>query len=251
MSEFFEHKDFNDALDIFKKEYPDCKIETFSGTTQQLIDGFDIKYYPFPIDRSFPKFLIKVGREEHMIPLLKQGVVYMNPLGYFKKLEQSGDGRADEAEGAHSIVQTGGMIINGFEIKMSMPLTIFAPGYNNNTGYIYCMVAVYNDTKPEEFLNERMLEMGEVAIVIHDPEQFVHRCADVLKAHSLNLDWGRVRYYDKTEGSFLLDPWLKLKSFEYQREFRLFFHMIENKAKVIQIGSIEDIAKAYRIQKKQ
>ena len=249
MSEFFEHKDFNDALDSFKKEHPDCKIETFTGITQQIIDGFGIKDYPFPIDRSFPKFLIKVGREEHMIPLLKQGVVYMNPLGYFKNLEQNGDGRADEAEGAHSIVQTGGMIINGVEINMSTPLTFFAPGYN--MGYIYCMVAVYDDTKPEELLNERMLDMGVVAIVIHDPEQFVHRCADVLKAHSLNLDWGRVRYYDKIDGSFLLDPWLKLKNFEYQKEFRLFFPMVETKAKVLQIGSIEDIAVAYRIQRKQ
>ena len=249
MSEFVEHKDFNDALESFKKEHPDCRIETFSGTTQQIIDGFNIKEYPFLVDRSFPKFLIKVGREEHMLPLLKRGVVFMNPLGYFKNLEQNGDGRADEAEGAHSIVQTGGMIINGVEINMPTPLTVFAPGYN--IGYVYCLVAVYDDTKPGELLNERMLDMGEVAIVIHDPEQFVHRCADVLKAHGLNLEWGRVRYYDKTDGSFLLDPWLKLKNFEYQKEFRLFFPMVESKAKVLQIGSIEDIALAYRIQRKQ
>lgn len=67
MSEFVEHKDFNDALESFKKEHPDCRIETFSGTTQQIIDGFNIKEYPFLVDRSFPIFLIKVGREELVV----------------------------------------------------------------------------------------------------------------------------------------------------------------------------------------
>lgn len=248
MSEFVEHKDFNDAFESFKKEHPDCKIETFSGGTQQIIDGFGLKEYPFPKDESFPKFLIKVGQEEHMLPLLKQGIVYMNSLGYFKNLEQSGDGRADDSEGAFSIVRTGGMLINGLEINLSTPITVFAPGYNN--GYIYCMIAVYDDTNPAEFLNERMLDMGEIAIVVHNPEEFVRRCANVLNAHNISMKWGRVRYYDKTAGSYLLDPWLKPKEFEYQKEFRLFFPMIESKAKVLQLGSIEDIASAYRIQKR-
>lgn len=249
MTEFIEHKDFYDALDNFKEKHPDCKIETFSNDVRQIIGGFGIKEYPRPVDRSFPKYLVKVGQEKHMLSLLKQGIVYMNSLSYFKSLEHTEDGRADESEGAHSVVQTGGMIINGLESNVSTPLTFFAPGYNK--GYIYCTVAVFDDTKPEEFLNERMLDMGEVAIVIHEPEQFVRRCVDVLRAHCINLDWGNVRYYDKTEGSFLLDPWLKPKGFEYQKEFRLFFPMAENKAKVLQIGSIEDIAIACRIQKKQ
>ena len=161
MTEFIEHKDFYDALDNFKKKHPDCKIETFSNDVRQIIGGFGIKEYP-PVDRSFPKYLVKVGQEKHMLPLLKQGIVYMNSLSYFKSLEHTEDGRADESEGAHSVVQTGGMIINGLEINVSTPLTFFAPGYNK--GYIYCTVAVFDDTKPEEFLNERMLDMGEVAI---------------------------------------------------------------------------------------
>lgn len=245
MDEYSEHKSFDEALKSFKKEHPDCQIESFSGNTQQIIDGFGIKGYPIPRDKTIPSYLIKVGKEEHMLPLLKQGYVYMNPTSYFKNLEYTGDGRADDGEGAHSIVQTGGLIINGLEVKISTPLTFSVPGHNS--GYIYCMIGVYNDTRPQELLNERMIEMGTVAIIIHEPEQFIQRCAAVLKANNHTLEWGRVRYYDKAEGSYLLDPWLKTKEYEYQSEFRLFFPMKETKAKVLQLGSTEDIAQAFSI----
>lgn len=243
MSDLDVNSSFDDALEKFKAENPNCKIEVFSGDSQQIIDGLGLKKYPKPIDRSYPQYLIKIGREEHMIPLLKQGYVYMNSLSYFKELEDKGDGRADSGEGAHSVAQTGGMIIGGLSINQKTTITITSPSENH--GYVFSMVGVDEGEKLEDVLTEKMFEMGSIAIIIHDPEQFIQRCAAVLKANNKTLEWGRVRYYDKMEGSYLLDPWLKTKDYEYQSEFRLFLPMKETKAKVLQIGSIEDIAQAY------
>ena len=248
-SDFEVNSCFEDALEKFKAENPNCKIEVFSGDSQQINDGLGLKDYPKPIDRSYPQYLIKVGREEHMIPLLKQGVVYMNPLSYFKELEDKGDGRADSGEGAHSVAQTGGIIIGGLSINQKTTITITSP--TENHGYIFCMVGVYKGEKIEDVLTEKMFEMGSVAIIIYNPEQFIKRCDAVLKANNKSLEWGRVRYYDKSEGSFLLNPWLKTKDYEYQSEFRLFVPMKETKAKVLQIGSIEDIAQAFSISTKK
>jgi hypothetical protein len=245
VDKFAAYNDFDEALEHFRAEKSDCKIETFTGDTNQLSAGFGIKEYPHPTDTSIPKYLLKVGSEQYMLQLLKLGIVYMNSLGYFRELEVSGDGRADSSEGAHSIVQTSGLIIDGLQINIPTPLTFTVS--NQHCGYVYSMVGVYDDSNHSDILNEDMLNMGDTAIVIHDPNKFIKRCSAALESHHKKLEWGRVHYYDKSEGSFFLNPWLKPKEFEYQREFRLYFAMKETKAKVLQIGSIEDIACAYHI----
>ena len=82
MSDFKVHNSFEEALEQFKAENPDCKVTVFSGNPQEMIDGLELKVYPVPVDTSIPKYLIKIGKEEHILSLLKQGVVYMNPLSY-------------------------------------------------------------------------------------------------------------------------------------------------------------------------
>lgn len=95
MDKFAAYNDFDEALEHFRAEKSDCKIETFTGDTNQLSAGFGIKEYPHPTDTSIPKYLLKVGSEQYMLQLLKLGIVYINSLGYFRELEVSGDGRAD------------------------------------------------------------------------------------------------------------------------------------------------------------
>ena len=70
-----------------------------------------------------------------------------------------------------------------------------------------------------------------------------------MQSNGIDLRWGRVRYYDKNEGSYLLDPWLKNKEYKKQSEFRLYFKRKEEGATAIIIKSIEDIADAFHIVK--
>lgn len=249
MSDFKIHNSFEEALEQFKTENPGCKVTVFSGNPQEIIDGLGLKEYPVPVDSSIPKYLIKIGKEEHILSLWKQGIVYMNPLSYFKNLETTGDGRADSDEGAHSIAQTSRMLIGEMEIDIPTPIAFSASNINN--GYIFCMMGVDDIEDLKIVLADNLEAMGGAFIIIYNPEEFVKRCFNVMRAHNINLRWGRVRYYDKSEGSFLLDPWLKNKEFARQSEFRLYFSMVETKAKILQIGSIEDISVAFRFEKEQ
>lgn len=249
MSDFKVHNSFEEALEQFKAENPDCKVTVFSGNPQEMIDGLELKVYPVPVDTSIPKYLIKIGKEEHILSLLKQGVVYMNPLSYFKDLEKTGDGRADSDEGAHSIAQTSRMFIGEMEIKTPSPITFSASNINN--GYIFCMVGVDSIEDLKKVLVDNLEAMGGAFIIIRNPEEFVKRCATIMQSHGINLRWGRVRYYDKNEGSYLLDPWLKNKDYEKQSEFRLYFKRKEEGSAAIIIKSIEDIAEAYHIDRNQ
>lgn len=72
----------------------------------------------------------------------------------------------------------------------------------------------------------------------------------VMHSNNINLQWGRVRYYEKNEGSYFLDPWMKEKKFAQQSEFRLYFRMKEAGSKAILINSIEDIAEACKIEER-
>lgn len=230
----------------FRSENPDCKIIEFTGNPQEVIEGMELKEYPIPVDTSIPKYLIKIGKPEHILPLLTQGVVYMNTLSFFRELEKTGDGRADSDEGAHSIAQTSRMLIGELEIDIPTPLTFSVSNINN--GYIYCMVGADTIEDVKQALNDNLSAMGGAFVIIHNPTEFVKRCSEVMRSNNIELKWGRVRYYVKTEGSYLLDPWLKTKEYAHQSEFRLYFKRKEEGSAAIVIKSIEDIAEAYRIE---
>lgn len=247
MSDFKIHNSFEEAIEQFKAENPDCKITVYSGNPQEIIDGLELKEYPVPVDTSIPKYLVKIGKEEHILSLWKQGVVYMNPLSYFKNLEKTGDGRADSDEGAHSIAQTSRMLVGELEIDIPTPITFTASNINN--GYIFCMVGVDSIEDLKKVLADNLEAMGGAFIIISNPEEFVKRCVNVMQSNGIDLRWGRVRYYDKNEGSYLLDPWLKNKEYKKQSEFRLYFKRKEEGPAAIIIKSIEDIADAYHIEK--
>lgn len=249
MSDFKIHNSFEEAIEQFKAENPDCKISVFSGNPQEIIDGLELKEYPVPVDTSIPRYLIKIGKEEHILSLWKQGFVYMKPLSYFKNLEKTRDGRGDPDEGAHSIAQTSRTLIGELEIDIPTPITFSVSNINN--GYVFCMVGIDDIADLKKILADNLEEMGGAFIIISNPEEFIKRCATVMQSNGIDLKWGRVRYYDKNEGSYLLDPWLKSKEYEKQSEFRLYFKRKEEGPAAIVIKSIEDIAEAYHIEKKQ
>lgn len=247
MSEFKIHNCFEEAIEQFKAENPDCKITVFSGNPQDIINGLELKEYPLPIDTSIPKYLIKIGKEEHILSLWKQGVVYMNTVSFFRDLENTGDGRSDSDEGAHSIAQTSKILIDKMELASQTPITFSVSNINN--GYIFCMIGVDSTDELKQVLADNLYALGGSFVIIKQPEEFVKRCVAVMRSNNIDLKWGRVRYYDKNEGSFLLDPWLKNKNYAKQSEFRLYFKRKEEGPAALIIKSIEDISEAYHIEK--
>ena len=175
-----------------------------------------------------------------------QGYVYMNPLHFFKNLENTGDGRADSDEGASFIAQTSKMIIGEMEINSPIPL-VFSNQQMNN-GYVYCMIGVDSEKDLKQALEDNIQAMGGACVLIHNTVEFVNRCATVMRANNIELQWGRVRYYEKNESSYYLDPWLKEKKYAKQSEFRFYFNMKEAGPKAILINSIEDIAEACKVE---
>lgn len=246
MCDFASEDNFNKLLEKYKMENPDCQVTVYSGNPQEVIDSLDVKEYPIPVDRTIPKYLAKIGEEDHMRKLFHQGLVYMNPLQYFKNLENTGDGRADSDEGASFVAQTSKMFIGEVEINHPVPLTF--SNKHINYGYVYCLIGADNEEDLKRALKDNIQVMGGSCVLIHNPKEFLNRCATVMRSNNINLQWGRVRYYEKNEGSYFLDPWMKEKKFAQQSEFRLYFRMKEAGSKAILINSIEDVAEACKIE---
>lgn len=227
-------------------ENPDCQVTVYSGNPQEVIDSLDVKEYPIPTDRTIPKYLAKIGKVEHMLPLFKQGLVYMNTLQYFRNLENDGNVRADPDEGASFVAQTSKMIIGGMEINNPGPL-VFSNQQMNN-GYVFCMIGVDSEEDLKQAIEDNIQDMGDACVLIHNTVEFVNRCATVMRAKNIDLQWGRVLYYGKNEGSYYLNPWLKEKKYAKQSEFRLYFKMKETEPQKFFLNSIEDIAEACKIE---
>ena len=241
------HNNPEDAIDLYRKQNPDCKIIEFSGKVQDIVDGLGLEEFPIPIDDSIPKYLVKIGREEHILDLWEKGVVYMNSISYFRNLEVTEDRRGDPNEGAYANAQASKLIIGQqFEIDNPSPLTFSVSNINN--GYIYCMIGVDNENELKSVLDANLAVMGGSFVIIHNPEEFIKRCATATRLKNTDLKWGRVQYYDKSKGSYILTPWLKEKYYANQSEFRLYIKHQERSFAVIIIDSIQDIANAYHLQ---
>jgi hypothetical protein len=218
-------------------------------------------------------YLIKFfNKEEHADEFIK-GNLYLNRLSYFKKLEQSEDGRPDHYEAVthwwqpHDLIiqldvpGVGAVELTGKDFATPVSMQI---DYHDHL-HIFCMYTIRTfgfeakdgkfEGSPEEMaviqdqlaIDPEVLKFGAHAVVVQAPA-FIERAKKALseqaKANTMNL----VEYYDDETFHGQIEtkkvPFMKQKKFSYQNEFRICVDTKQNGDNhlIIPIGNLADIS---------
>jgi hypothetical protein len=131
-------------------------------------------------------FIVKFGREEDISQLQQQGLLYLNNLQYFWKIED-GELRGDQFDSVDEVLRGGhgkvyfsngangpGDMITNWTIRIHPP--------ESEKINIFCMHALRPSagTFP---VDEKNFRFGEYALVIKDVPQFIDRIGSYLKTH--------------------------------------------------------------------
>ena len=201
-----------------------------------------------------PFVLIKFGERQFMLDLFEKGIVYMNTVSYFKKLEED-DLRKDPHEGIASLKQIISVKLKT-ESGVVFELTKAGDKPNLNSaqlieeypvrGNLYCMYSISPEwVKKHDRFDPRCVDFGNLEpfmVVIHKPAIFLKRVRDALGQLDLSERFGEVKYYDPMANHDELGMFYKSKKFDYQCEFRIYVEEHENGPLKLEIGSLKDIA---------
>ncbi len=202
-----------------------------------------------PSSNILPWVLLKFGEREHLEEFRREGLLYMNPLAYFLKLESDAE-RGDSFEGATWIYQpkhveivsdTGGIGLGKFvarEPDSAGPVRI-ALGRTAACN-VYCMFAV---TKPVdgELVNSENLKFGNSVVAVLNVGEFLNRIASAARDAGLSSEAGLVEYYDEEGYSGETGRFRKRSKFAHQQEFRIVVEPGCAGPRRIVVGSLLDI----------
>lgn len=195
---------------------------------------------------------LKFGQEEHLIQLREKGTLYMNPLDYFKKLED-GELRGDSFEGVSSIrnIPGGSFAIPeiNFEGKfehlryMESPKELYG-----NIFSLYCISSVGFEHPEDISFDERLSKFGSHFLIVMNSPSFIKRITKALSLLKNKYYFDFIKYYDKEKANRKISVFEKPNEFAYQKEYRFYVARNEITPLVINIGSIEDISEIVSIE---
>jgi len=193
---------------------------------------------------------LKFGQEEHIMDLYKNGTIYINPIQYFRILEDN-ELRGDKYEGISKITNIPGGVIENKElnIKANFVHLELRESYKEVVGNIYSLYCIssFGFPNPLDYkFDERNLRFGSHCLMIKDNKAFLNLIEKKLKSLNLRFRHDFVEYYDRQTYNGKVTLFQKPKEFQYQQEFRFY---VENKTIepiVFQIGSLKGIAKVFQ-----
>lgn len=189
--------------------------------------------------------LMKFGQAEHLEAFRSEGLLYMNSLRYFAKLE--GDAvRSDPLEGFDEIHQAKHIVSLRIEAEGQAPLELkphlsgpFRIARSVPPWNVFCMHGV--TTVSEPLVDERNLAFGDSFVIVTDTMAFLNRFAEAATAAKLQADWRPVAYFDPLEHTGDVGPFRKSSEFAYQREFRLGVWPGSPEPVILRVGDLTDI----------
>jgi hypothetical protein len=193
--------------------------------------------------------LLKLGRKEHL-ETLRNGLLYMNTLAYFNKLEAD-SARSDEYEGTDSILQP--QHVRHFIIEPNVPgvsphrvnpQDLDGPlrWSRNRTSAcnVFCMFSITEPIVGPVF-PEGYEWFGDHFVIFTDTPEFLTRVGLALQSQGLRGCRGMVEYYDESEYSGETGRFRKRSRFAYQREFRIIVEPGLDGPRCFEIGDLTDI----------
>ena len=206
--------------------------------------------------------LIKIGKRKFMEDLYHKGIVYMNPIEYFRIVEGS-KARQDKAENASLITHPDRVLLK--EPSKGSLLNIqktpsprshrmtYSELYMNEgrPANLFCMYGVSNEwDNSKGFVDQRVLEFGDgdpYMVVITNATEFLSRIKNKLRWMGLFCDHGGVIYYDRRSYTGALTGFHKPKEYAYQNEFRIKVDTNVVSPLVFSIGPLQDTAKLVKV----
>jgi hypothetical protein len=190
--------------------------------------------------------LLKLGQQMHM-EQFRKGLLYMNPLKYFRNLE-SDPARADRYEGATHIFQPKDVIITlsapGFgDIVIDSKDLAAATTMSRNSELccnLYCLHAITAPVNGTLFPSEHEW-FGDSMVLVLNTQEFLNRVVAAAKTRSLSGKCKLVEYFDDEAYTGKLDRFRKSKRFAHQREYRIAIDSPGDDPLVLDIGDITDI----------
>lgn len=194
-------------------------------------------------------FFLKFGNEINIKDLYENGTIYLNPIQYFRKIED-GELRGDSYEGASKVHN-----------YLPGPLNIPEIGFTGNhlgvhlkhsyeevLGNIYSLYCVSSHgwRHPSEFkIDERIKNFGSHCLIIKKPGVFISKIENHFKKSKMKLHHNFIDYYDKTKINRKITLFEKPLEFEYQKEFRFYLERDSIEPLVFNIKGLSDISEIY------
>ena len=188
--------------------------------------------------------LIKFGELEHIQQLQEEGLLYLNTLPYFWKIEDE-ELRGDPFDCAIQAIRRGPKITmvlpEGKEITLCKDYTMKILPIEPEKINIFCMYALSPNIEGTFPIDKKNLRFGDHALLLINPNEFMQRLESTLKNKKI-VAKGILVEYVNDEHTEKLGYFRKFNRFSYQHEWRLVCREGSGEARQIRIGSIRDIS---------
>jgi hypothetical protein len=192
--------------------------------------------------------LLKLGQREHL-ETLRKGLLYMNPLAFFRSLEAD-QARGDRSEGIDYVYQPADCdLVFDTGIPGSEKIRVSAASglagvrirmQRTSSCNIFCMFAVTNPMEGPLFPKSHQW-FGDSFLVFTQTQEFLSRIAAAAKRQGLKGEWGLVQYYDENKHTGGAGRFWKSSSFSYQSEYRIALETGTEGPFRFEVGDLTDI----------
>ena len=170
--------------------------------------------------------LFKFGKREYMERLVSEGLVYMNTLEYFSKLEDTDSVRCDANEGIGHLLQHHGVKL-GVKHKVEdkwMPIGPLAGPirfhYKDWTiPNVFCMYGL-RASVAASLVDPRNFVFGDTFVLFMHGDEFIRRAKQAALDAGHKITCHMVEYVDENSYSGPMGPFRKYSTFSYQSEVR-------------------------------
>lgn len=188
--------------------------------------------------------LLKFG-EKNRMKSFQEGVLYMNTLEYFQKLECC-ELRGDKDEGLSAIYQAkGGTLSRQNDKGEFVPVGTIVDKVRyreKDSTYVnvFCMYALQFYPQ-KQYIDERNFNFGDTFVLILNPIEFLNRVKRAATQKGIDVHHKLVEYVDRDKHNGPMGPFRKFKEFSYQNEFRILVSPETQGPYILNIGDISDI----------
>ena len=202
-------------------------------------------------------FFLKLGEYQHMKNLYEKGELYFNTFDYFRNLEYTNDGRADNKEYCAYHYAGDGIkdvslrfypngrdkepikFVGGKELE---ELTI-TTGEEKEYTHLYSLSSIDLEwTLNNNFIidNSNFADNKDFVVVIFNTKEFINRTVQHLQNYKLQTKF--VEYVDKKSYTGEMGPFRKFDNYALQNEYRIAVNFKTKEPQIIHLGSLNDIA---------
>lgn len=214
-------------------------------------------------------YLAKIFKEKEYLEDFLDGKLYMNCLGFFKKVEGSSSNQFDNKEAIKSYLQPNGvkleLIFNDKSISLneanlSAPILLQYSIFNNlKIICFYTFSGESNDfnqgAKDAKISPKIVNDFGNDLVLITNTGEFINRVKKALNKREeiIRYEGRKVDYFPEDFHGDFADkdiPFKKHIDFIYQNEFRIVLETIDHDDNplILQVGDLRDICRCYSVE---